>query len=166
MKSHCLYRATLLCKWLLEVRILRTGDHDIDWENDPIFFIQVFRGLPECGHWALLVVERIAGMMCSLTQPLPNMCRDTMNEYFTECTTGTLLVLKGCKTFRATVLKQGIGAMDYGVFMCCVAGPYKKEILSHGVSHLRNSKLPTSRMSILLSNVMQLLLEGPRPWVL
>lgn len=32
------------------------------------------------------------------------------------------------------MLKQGIGAMDYGVFMCCMAGLYMKEILSHSVS--------------------------------
>lgn len=88
----------LLSKWLLEVRILRTGDHDIVWENDPIFFIQVLRGLPECGHWvsssSITRWTRIAGTY-SLTKPLPNMCRDTMNEYFTECTTGNSSGSKG-----------------------------------------------------------------------
>ena len=32
------------------------GNHDIDWENDPLIFIQVFCRVPECGHWALLIV--------------------------------------------------------------------------------------------------------------
>jgi hypothetical protein len=40
------------------LKSMQAGDHIIDWETDPIVFLQIFRGHPECGNWSLAVVDR------------------------------------------------------------------------------------------------------------
>jgi hypothetical protein len=45
---------------LAELKSMQARDHIIDWETDPIIFLQIFRGHPECGNWVLAVVDRTA----------------------------------------------------------------------------------------------------------
>jgi hypothetical protein len=120
-------------KHVEEVNTMKLGDHDIEWENDPIIFIQVFKGVPECGHWALLVVDRTVDKSGRLVliDSLPNMFRDTMS-ILQNILSGTPLAPKGCKWICASMPKQGMGTMDCGVFMTCMAGIYVKGLLSRG----------------------------------
>jgi len=109
------------------------GDHAIDWSNDPVIFIQVFRGEPECGHWALLVVDRTVDKLGKLVfiDSLPNMFRNTMS-LLQDMLSGTSLAPEGCTWIRASMPKQGLGTMDCGIFMSCMAGLYVKGLLARG----------------------------------
>jgi hypothetical protein len=57
---------------------MQSRDHNIDWENDPLIFLQIFRGHPECGHWALAVVDRTVWKpgIVVLFDSLPDYCPD------------------------------------------------------------------------------------------
>jgi hypothetical protein len=120
-------------KFADEVKDARLGDHGIDWTNDNLIFIQVFRGPTEAGHWALLVVDRTVDKLGRLVfiDSLPNLYKDTF-EQLRECLSGTPLTPDGCKWIRASMPRQGPRTMDCGVFMSCIAAAYTKGVVSRG----------------------------------
>lgn len=120
-------------KFAEELKGARLGDHGIDWTNDKLIFIQVFRGPTEAGHWALLVVDRTADKLGQLVfiDSLPNLYKDTF-EQLHECLSGTPLTPEGCKWIRASMPRQGPRTMDCGVFMSCIAAAYTKGLVSRG----------------------------------
>jgi hypothetical protein len=79
MSAFCRFVSIFLTgtwiKFAKEVKDARIGDHGIDWTNDKLIFIQVFRGPTEAGHWALLVVDRTVDKLGRLVfiDSLPNL---------------------------------------------------------------------------------------------
>ena len=110
------------------------GDHRIDWAEDPLICIQVFQGHPECGHWAQLVIDRTvwAPGILVLFDSLPNCFTGTL-DLLKQRLGGSPLAPKGCKWLRATMPKQGLGTMDCGVWMCCMASLYVKGLVDRKV---------------------------------
>jgi hypothetical protein len=97
-------------KYVEQVSEVHQGDHGIDRENDPVVFIQVFRGVPECGHWSLLIVDCTVdklGSLCSWTLYLT--CFATPWTCIVQSIlSGTPLAPEGCKWICASMPRQGI----------------------------------------------------------
>jgi hypothetical protein len=70
----------------------------INWENDQLIFLQIFRGEPEAGHYALLVVDRTVDKLGRLVfiDSLPKLFSDTFDK-LKEALVGTLLAPEGSK---------------------------------------------------------------------
>jgi hypothetical protein len=117
---------------LLELKSRHAGDHVIDWETDPLIFLQIFRGHPECGHWALAVVDRTVWKqgIVVLFDSMPGCFPDTL-EMLKVWLAGSPLTTEGCKWITADMPHQGKGTQDCGVWMCCMASLYVKHLLDH-----------------------------------
>jgi hypothetical protein len=111
---------------------MQTGDHIIDWEDDPLIFLQIFLGHPECGHWALVVVDRTVWKpgIVVLFDSLPGCCPATFGMLQEELS-GSPLTREGCKWIQADMPRQGKATNDCGVWMCCMASLYVKHVLDH-----------------------------------
>jgi hypothetical protein len=75
------------------------------------------------------------------------MFRDTMS-ILQNILSGTPLAPKGCKWIRASMPKQGMGTMDCGVFMTCMAGLYVKGLLSRGCLSAGNKATDFTNVNI------------------
>ena len=91
----------------------------------------MFRGVPECGHWSLLIIDHTVDKLGRLVflDSLPNMFCDTM-AMLQDLLSGTPLAPEGCKWIHASMPRQGIRTMDCGVFMTCKALLNIKGLLS------------------------------------
>jgi Ulp1 family protease len=106
------------------------GETRIDWENDKLIFVQVFRGHTQAGHWSLLVIDRTVSKHGILVffDLLPDYFPDIINKL--KCAlAGTPLALEGCTWIHATMPKQGFRTNDCGVFMSCIAALYTKGLI-------------------------------------
>jgi hypothetical protein len=119
--------------------LLQCGDHTIDWHNDKLIIIQIFRGRIDCGHWALLVVDwtvwkpGIVVLFDSLPDLYPDMFCRLQDRLSNSPLTG-----EDCKWIQADMPKQGLCSNDCGVWMCCMASLYIKSLVDRDL--LSNSK--------------------------
>ena len=99
-----------------------------------MIFVQVFRGHPEYGLWALLVVDRAVWKSGILVffDSLPSYYPKLM-ENLKDMFSGTPLAPKGCRWIRASMPEQGSGTMDCGVWMSCIAASYVKGLLQRNL---------------------------------
>jgi hypothetical protein len=106
-------------KYVEQVSELQWGNHGINLENDSVFN-QVFRGVPKCGHYSLLIIDRTVDKLGRLVflDSLPDMFHDTM-DILQSIPSGTPLAPEGCKWICASMPRQGIQMMDCGIFMAC-----------------------------------------------
>jgi hypothetical protein len=77
---------------------MKTGECKIDWENDRVIFVQVFRGHIQAGHWFLLIIDRTISKHGALIffDSLPDYFPDTLSK-LKSMLTGTPLAPEGCK---------------------------------------------------------------------
>ena len=99
-----------------------------------MIFVQVFRGHPEYGHWALLIVDWMVWKSGILVffDSLPSYSPQSM-ENLKDMFLGTPLAPKGCKWIRASMPEQGCGTMDCGIWMSCIAASYVKGLLERNL---------------------------------
>jgi hypothetical protein len=119
---------------LVELESMQAGEHIIDWETDPLIFLQIFRGHPECGHWALAVVDRTVWKqgIVVLFDSMPGCFPDTL-QMLKEWLAGSPLTVEGCKWITANMPHQGSSTNDCGIWMCCMASLYLRGLLEHDV---------------------------------
>jgi Ulp1 family protease len=116
-----------------KLKSMESGDHIIVWETDPLIFLQIFRGHPECGRLALAVVvdrtvwkQGIVVLFDSMLVCFPNTL-----EMLEEWLAGSPLTVEGCKWITANMPHQGSNTSDCGVWMCCMATFYIRGLLEH-----------------------------------
>ena len=110
------------------------GDHLIDWEDDRLIFLQIFRGSIDCGHWALAVVDRTHSRdgAIVLFDSMPELYSDTL-DHLQQILQGTPLCSEGTRWIRASMPIQGPATLDCGVWMCVMASLYVKGLLECGL---------------------------------
>ncbi len=121
------------------------GDESIDWEEDELILIQVFRGHIDCGHWSLLVVDRTVykpGIVVFFDS-LPDIFPDTMS-LLQQKLAGSPLRRMDIKWIQADMPKQGPRTNDCGIWMCLMASVYVKNLLDREVLPGRKQKEETS----------------------
>jgi len=108
------------------VNDFQQGDDEIDWENDPVIFVQVFRGVPEAGHWSLLIIDRTVDKVGRLVfiDSLPDMYSDTFDKLKSSLSESPLAP-NGCKWVRARMPRQARAANNglrggHDMHGCCV----------------------------------------------
>jgi hypothetical protein len=118
---------------------MKTGCHIINWETDPIIFLQIFQGNTTGGSWSLAIVDRTS--ICKqgtvvLFDSMPARFPDTLN-HLKEWLGESPLTTEGCNWITADIPIQAINSNDCGVWMCCMASLY--------IQHLFNKdRLPIS----------------------
>lgn len=110
-------------------------DVHLDWKEDPLIFVQVFRGLPDYGHWILCVIDRVTSPedLVIVFDSLPAYAPDTP-EVLQRVFTSTPLD-EGGRTLKFIVADtplQGRGTNDCGAWMSMFAGLYLKTVLDQG----------------------------------
>jgi len=97
----------------------------IIWELDPVRLWPSFVGVPEAGHWTLLIIDRtvfrpgIAVFCDSLPSYEPHLF-ESLKERF--C--GTRAISDKTRWIRSSMPRQGLGTNNCGVWMCCIAAAY------------------------------------------
>lgn len=100
--------------------------HFVDFDADPLIFIQIFVGSPQSGHFSLLVFDkRCNRSLVTYFDSIKSMSTKTFHE-LQMALKGTPMDPTLVHWIEADMVQQGVASNDCGVFMSMVALVYVK----------------------------------------